>query len=347
LEQNAELFSGEEFSDKTFPKEIYSHDVELTSDLSELKAKPFPCSGIRLAQLKGQINELVKQKVLLPGDSPYCSPCFFVTKKPGQGKTASKGRLCYDYRKLNAHVKTKQFPLNNSKNFFNESSKFKIFCVIDIHNAFLSIPLTEKAKKLLAIITPFGTFLPQRTPFGLKTSPSAFCYAINHVIGHLPFIQFYMDDILIGAESDEKMIDNLIIVMQRLKQFNLKIRLSKTSFFVKEVKVLGVIFSAQGKRIDPSKIKSIQEFGPIDTLKKVQTFLGMLAFVSSFIPHFSTACYPLYALLKDQKNKKFTLTVEAQEAYEMLKKTLSDQTILYHPNFEKYFYLMVDASNPL
>ena len=109
--------------------------------------------------------------------------------------------------------------------------------------------------------------------------------------------------------------------------------------------MLGVIFSAQGKRIDPSKIKSIQEFGPIDTLKKVQTFLGMLAFVSSFIPHFSTACYPLYALLKDQKNKKFTLTVEAQEAYEMLKKTLSDQTILYHPNFEKYFYLMVDASN--
>jgi len=67
LEQNAELFSGEEFSDKTFPKEIYSHDVELTSDLSELKAKPFPCSGIRLAQLKGQIYELVKQKVCYLG----------------------------------------------------------------------------------------------------------------------------------------------------------------------------------------------------------------------------------------------------------------------------------------
>ncbi len=52
LEQNPELFSGEEFSTKHFPSEIYEHDVELTQPLAELKAKPFPCSGIRLQQLK-------------------------------------------------------------------------------------------------------------------------------------------------------------------------------------------------------------------------------------------------------------------------------------------------------
>jgi hypothetical protein len=219
----------------------------------------------------------VKQKVLLPGDSEYVSPCFFVTKKPGTGKTASKGRLCYDYRKLNSYVKPKQFPLTSSKNFFNQSSRFKVFCMLDIQNAFLSIPLTERAKQLLAIITPFGTFLPQRTPFGLKTSPSAFCFAISKVLDSLDFVQFYMDDILIGASNDEEMVENLITVCKRLHKFNLKIRLSKTSFFVKEVKVLGVVFNANGKRIDPGKIKAIKEFGPIDSLKKVQTFLGMLA----------------------------------------------------------------------
>ncbi len=106
----------------------------------------------------------------------------------------------------------------------------------------MSIPLTERAKKLLAIITPFGTYLPQRTPFGLKTSPSAFCFAISKVLDGLPYVQFYMDDILIGATSYEEMVQNLITVCKRLHKFNLKIRLSKTSFFVKEVKVLGVIF---------------------------------------------------------------------------------------------------------
>ena len=312
--------------------------------MTELKSKPFPCSGIRLQQLKDAIYDLVDNKVLEPGDSEYTSPCFFVTKKPGEGKTSSKGRLCYDYRKINSYVKTKQFPLTNSKNFFNEASRFKIFCVIDIQNAFLSIPLTENAKKYLAIITPFGTFCPTRTPFGLKTSPSAFCYALSKVISDLNFIQYYMDDILIGATTNEEMIDNLIIVMSRLVKFNLKIRLSKTAFFIKEAKVLGVIFNAQGKRIDPAKTKAILNFGPIDTLKKTQTFLGMLAFISSFIPHFSTACYPIYSLLKDQKSKKFILTEEALTAYEKIKEYVKQETMLYHPDFNKNLYLAVDAS---
>jgi len=153
-----------------------------------------------------------------------------------------------------------------------------------------------------------------------------------------------MDDILVGASNNEEMVDHLIIVMQRLVKFNLKIRLSKTHFFVKEVKVLGVIFSAVGKRIDPSKVKAISDFGPIDTLKKAQAFLGMLAFVSSFIPHFSTACFPIYSLLKDQKNKKFQLTEEAQLAYEKLKEFLKKETILYHPDFSQPLYLATDAS---
>ncbi len=345
LEENPELFSGAEFSEKTFPPDVFSHEVELTTDLKELKCKPFPTVGVRLEQLKEAIYDLVDKKVLEPGDSEFLSPCFFVTKKPGAGSTAFKGRLCYDYRKINSYVKAKNYPLTNYKIFFSQMSKFRVFCLLDICNAFLSIPLTPEAKKYLAITTPFGIFLPTRTPFGLKTSPSAFCYALNIALGDLPYSSRYMDDILIGGENNEDMLNNLIEVMKRLAKFNLKIRLSKTTFFTTEAKVLGVIFSAHGRKIDPAKIKAIQDFGPIDSLKKVQCFLGMLAFLSSFICHFSTACYPLYALLKDQKKKPFALTKEAMEAYEKIKECLSSETLLYHPDFEKDLYLSVDSSN--
>jgi hypothetical protein len=345
LEENPELFSGAEFSEKTFPSSIYMHDVELTTDLKELKCKPFPTVGVRLQQLKEAIYDLVDKKVLEPGDSEFLSPCFFVTKKPGEGKSASKGRLCYDYRRINSYVKAKNYPLTNYKIFFGQMSKFKMFSMLDICNAFLSIPLTERAKRYLAITTPFGIFLPTRTPFGLKTSPSAFCYALSLALGDLPYSSRYMDDIIVGGMNNEDMMDNLIAVMKKLAEFNLKIRLSKTTFYTTSAKVLGVIFCAQGRRIDPDKIKAIQNFGPIDTLKKVQCFLGMLAFLSSFIPHFSSACYPLYALLKDQKKKPFQLTKEAVEAYEKLKECLSSETLLYHPNFEKDLYLSVDSSN--
>jgi hypothetical protein len=63
-------------------------------------------------------------------------------------------------------IENKNFPLSSSKNFIDRAAKFKYFCILDIKNAFLSIPLTKQARKLLAVITPFGTFLPNRTPYG-------------------------------------------------------------------------------------------------------------------------------------------------------------------------------------
>jgi len=45
------LYSGEEYSDKVFPENIYIHDVELIPGApTELTAKPFRVSGIRLEQ---------------------------------------------------------------------------------------------------------------------------------------------------------------------------------------------------------------------------------------------------------------------------------------------------------
>ncbi len=79
-----------------------------TEDIPQLSSRPFPVSGIRLSQLKDDIKELCANGVLSPGDSPYTSPMFYVLKKASDGKTAAKGRLCFDYRKINAMIKTKK-----------------------------------------------------------------------------------------------------------------------------------------------------------------------------------------------------------------------------------------------
>ena len=53
-------------------------------------------------------------------------------KKAGEGKTAQKGRLCFDYRKVNALIKNKNFPLASSKNFFDNAAQFRYFSIVDI-----------------------------------------------------------------------------------------------------------------------------------------------------------------------------------------------------------------------
>jgi len=212
LDNREKLFNGEEFTKECFPRSVYEHDVELTEPLTHLNFRPFLCRGIQLSQLKADINELCKNSFLSPGDSSFTSPCFYVLKKSAR-PGGLKGHLCFDYRKLNTYVKIKNFPLTTTKNFFDNASKFKFFAVSDIQNAFLSIGLSESTRKFLAIITPFGIFLPNRTPFCLRISPSALCFALKLELGDLPFIQAYMDDLHIGAETERELIDNLEIVL--------------------------------------------------------------------------------------------------------------------------------------
>ena len=110
LSRIPDLYTGHEFSDKTVPEDLYVHDVEFHDEQdTTLNARPYPVSGIRLDQLKLTIDEMVKNKILLPGDTDTVSPVFFVTKKPSPGKTASLGRLVFDYRKLNDKVKPLHF----------------------------------------------------------------------------------------------------------------------------------------------------------------------------------------------------------------------------------------------
>ena len=343
LREHPSVFSGEEFSKNTFPTEIFTHHIELNNDLPELNARPYPAAGIRLDQLKQAIHEQIANGVLIEKDSPTVSPCFFVTKKPTGSSTACKGRLVFDYRKLNKYVKPLHFPLTNQKTFFDQASKFKLFISIDICNAFLSIKLNDEAMALCAIVTPFGTFQPTRSPFGLKTSPSAFCNALWKIIHDLPFVVMYMDDLLIGADTPEELMERFLVVLKRLADHNLKIRISKTKFFLKELKILGTIFSSVGKKIDPEKVEAIRSFPPITTLKGMQSFLGLLAYISSFIPNYSTAAYPLFATLKNQ-NKQFQMTEEAVECVQRLKDYICQETMLYNIDFSAPLYIITDAS---
>jgi len=151
LREHPAVFSGEEFSDRYYPEELYTHQIELNTNLPELTARPYPAAGIHLDQLKCAIAEQISNGVLIVKDSPTVSPCFFVTKIPTSSSTACKGRLVFDYGRLNKYVKPLHFPLMNQKTFLDQASKFKYFISIDISNAFLSIKLDEAA-------TSFGIF---------------------------------------------------------------------------------------------------------------------------------------------------------------------------------------------
>jgi len=55
--------------------------------------------------------------------------------------------------------------------------------------------------------------------------------------------------------------------------------------------------------------------------------------------------YPVFACLRNQKDNKFALTKEANDAINQVKNCLKEKTMLYNIDFSSPLYLCTDASN--
>jgi hypothetical protein len=93
--------------------------------------------------------------------------------------------------------------------------------------------------------------------------------------------------------------------------------------------LLGYIVSQRGIEANPEKVSAIIRMGPIRDIKGVQIVTGCLAALSCFISRLGEKALPLYRLLK--KVERFSWTLEAEEALENLKKTLTLAPVLVPP----------------
>ncbi|GFW10511.1 retrovirus-related Pol polyprotein from transposon 17.6 [Trichonephila clavipes] len=76
--------------------------------------------------------------------------------------------------------------------------------------------------------------------------------------------------------------------------------------------------------------------------KEVSKSLGMVGWYQKFIPKYADICEPLYRLKK--KGAKFNWSMEAQDAFDKIKRALTEAPVLQLPNFIEQFNLFTVAS---
>ncbi|GFU73536.1 retrovirus-related Pol polyprotein from transposon 297 [Trichonephila clavipes] len=76
--------------------------------------------------------------------------------------------------------------------------------------------------------------------------------------------------------------------------------------------------------------------------KEVSKFLGMAGWYQRFIPHYADTCEPLYRLKKN--GTKFNWSTETQDAFDKIKRALTEAPVLQLPKFKEQFNLFTDAS---
>lgn len=109
-----------------------------------------------------------------------------------------------------------------------------------------------------------------------------------------------MDDVLIYGESEEEHDKNLKEVLSVIKKYNIPLNKEKSVFGKKELEFLGYHISQEGIRQTDERIEVIKNLRAPRTKEELQSLLGLITYVSKFIPHLATITEPLRSLLKNE-----------------------------------------------
>ena len=72
----------------------------------------------------------------------------------------------------------------------------------------------------------------------------------------------FIDDILVYFRDEQEHEQHLKIVLQTLREKNLYVKLRKCDFWLKKVSFISHIVSAEGIRVDPTKIEAVVNWKP-------------------------------------------------------------------------------------
>jgi hypothetical protein len=217
-----------------------------------------------------------------------------------------------------------------------------VACKIDLRSAFHNLTLDEDSRDMTAFQTPFGKYRYTRLAMGFKNASHMLCRYLATLVGDLPTVIIYYDDILLMSHSKEDMFALLDIVLERLDEGGLSLNPQKCILFCSRVEFLGNEITPEGIRVLPAHIDSIQRLKVPQTPKDLRSFLGACQFVSVYVPHYAEWRRNLDPLLR--KGAKFEWTGDQMWSWTRIREALINPPVLSFVRFDLRTYIECDAS---
>ena len=326
------------------------HRIDLTDD------KPFKQRYRRIPpsmyeEVRSHLRQLLDMGIIRPSHSPYSSNVVLVKKKDGSL------RLCVDYRQLNKATKKDNYALPRIEDLLDCLGGSDYFSVLDNKSGYYQVSILEEHKERTAFsVGPLGFFEYNRMPFGLTNSPATYQRLMEDCLAdlNLKICCIFIDDIIVFGKTYQEHLENLHLVLQRIRDANLKLAAHKCEFFKRRVKYVGHVVSKAGVEIDQQKVEAVVNWPKPTTPEAVRRFLGFVGYYRRFIKDFSRVSRPLTDLMptpkttkktkKSKPTKEWKWGKEQETAFETLKQHLISAPILGYADSSLPYELHTDAS---
>nr|ABD63133.1 hypothetical protein 19.t00005 [Asparagus officinalis] len=215
-----------------------------------------------------------------------------------------------------------------------------------------SVQESEEIKKQVQELLEMGVIVPSCSPCG-----SSVLLVLKKDGGWLMCMDYRaLNKITIKDRYPLPRIDDLIDQLEGARFFTkldlksgyhqdgqLKLNGKKCEFRKDELVYLGFIVGKGQRRIDPGKVAVITKWPTPKIVTEVRSFMGPCQYLRKFIRYFLTYAAPLHGLTKAKVQFEWGRTHE--EAFQLLKRKISEAPVLALPNLQQTFEVKTDASS--
>ena len=204
-------------------------------------------------------------------------------------------------------------------------------CVItvgDCRKGYWQQQLDEASSFLTTFNTELGRFHFTVMPFSATVAGDVFQCKLDESFGKIEQIIIIADDIkAVGCKPDHSNHDKAFTnLLQAAKKCIIKPNYEKLQYKQNEVEFFGETYTTSGCKPSKDKEAAITSMPSPTNKKQVQSFIGMINYLSEFPPRLSELTELIRELAKEKV--PFTLVPEHQEAFASLKKEIASALVL-------------------
>jgi len=139
------------------------------------------------------------------------------------------------------------------------------------------------------------------------------------------FMWVYIDDSLIYSDTQQDHLKHIAMRYHKGRQGQFYASRKKSEFFATSMDVLGHIIDDQGLRVSPEKIARIEGWTTPKNKIQLQEFLGVVNYISQYIPHLASITLPLLSLTGTEE---FVWTATHDQAMDNVKRGAAHNQIM-------------------
>ena len=327
---------------ETFDGQVGLFEGEVSLKLSpEAKPVQLPPRAVPqsiMPQLKKELDKMEQEGIIraCSETTEWVHNLVTVVKKDGTL------RLCLDPRNLNRYLIRNIHYTASWEDVQHSFRNGQYFSTLDAKSGYWTKQLDEQSQLLTAFNTPFKKYCFVRLPFGLSASSEIFCEHMDRILAGIPGTFPCADDVKVQGSSEERHDIHLLETVEKARKAGLKFNPNKCFIKKQQIEYFGRIINPQGVQPCPKKVKAITALAAPTDKQELQSLLGTVNFMSTFIPNLTKKTHLMRSLLK--RDSHFVWTSDMQKELNTIKNDIASTVELIHYDPNKPAIIETDAS---